>query len=212
MTGRGESVAIAAAVVTFLPLLLIACSQAESEPSQLRTVAIEPYIEIATPLAMEWADDAYLVGARLPLWLEPKMATSRVSLSFRSENNRSMWLLVIIKGTEDGSYMIQTEEGLFDDPRPQANPANMQGSRMSSEEAAEILSKQDVIQFFRENHRSMFASLVLDYTNSYTEQEPLIWSARLSSPGTQRFLTVEIDANSGQLIRSFDPSNPEDAP
>lgn len=207
----GKPVAITTTLAMLAPLLLIACSQVDSGQSVLKTVAIEPYVEIATPIAKEWASDSYLVRARLPLWLEPKMASSRVSLSFRSKRDRTIWLLVIIKGTQGGELSVETEEGVFNEPRPPANPAGLPGSVISSEDAAEFLSTEDVMLFFRENRDSLFPSLNLEYANSFFEQQPLIWTANLASPEAQHFLIVEINAQTGELIRSFDPSNPGDA-
>jgi hypothetical protein len=178
----------------------------------LHTFSLDPLIREASGVAEDWSSDAYLVSASLPIWLDGETPKGEITLSYRSESDRSIWLNLYIRPHNKGKMDVETNEGLYEGTRPPANPLQLPSSIIPSLKALEILSTQEVIRFLRENRGSVESALVLEYSNPFFEEEPVLWSAHLSSVPTMRFLTVDINAHTGELIRSFDPSNPEDAP
>lgn len=195
-------------LAVLLALMLTGCSvpfrQSEVD---LHTLNFAPMCQVVMPRGLEWDANAYMVSVSLPIWEGETDTRLFAAFGFRSVSDRQKWLNIYVRLTGETAAEISMEEGIFTTPRPEGNPVREICSLLGSQEALGIIEQQGAGGFLARYQGSTESRLHLEYSQPYFETLPMEWRGRFSSTAGADFLTVVVNAHSGEFVEAFDPTN-----
>lgn len=197
--------------------LLVSCAftiygKEEGEPltddhPEIRVMKFAESISYGDQHAQEWRGDSFLAVADFSFAPAPTDATITTSLTYLSENDSSVWLLVALQESQLGELeVVHRKEGTFEDSREFAAPIHPEEINLTPREAVnKAMSDSQIYPAVKIETVQWPASVELRREDTFNFSGRLVWSVSfLGKPGLGSIHIILNDAT-GEIheIRDF---------
>lgn len=173
----------------------------EFESCRLETVELDDAYSIAIEQAVEWEEHPILVRASMGFSPCIEDLDTRVTFSFGSTGNPEIWLNVRLIENGDGWSVGETNEGVYEDPRPDAKHLDPNELRLTPHGAIRIALEHGGEEFLL-NHSNLDwpMRLQLFREDRFRHTGPAIWMVSFLEDQRDGALHIFIRDETGQVV------------
>jgi hypothetical protein len=185
-------------LIFLMIFFLSACKNGEiatDNPTEISVISLRENLPKLTEEAKKWQDEAYLIWAEIPIWLNSTGNSTLIAAAFNSPEMELEGVLVELNA--DGSITMKVVEQSI--PIYQQEPITEEDWTIDSQEALKLMLDREGEQFLLSHPESQSSFLTLERKLSDPE-EPLVWRLTLTEFLGETTRHILMDPITGEIL------------